>query len=47
MDTIGRSDSMADEAGDWQAETLLVRGGTLRSAFGETSEALYVNSGFI
>jgi O-succinylhomoserine sulfhydrylase len=33
--------------GEWQAETLLVRGGTLRSAFGETSEALYVNSGFI
>ena len=33
--------------GDWQPETLLVRGGALRSAFGETSEALFVNSGFV
>ena len=33
--------------GDWHEETLLVRGGTLRSAFGETSEAVFVNSGFV
>lgn len=30
----------------WQIETLMVRGGTMRSEFGETSEALYLNSGF-
>jgi O-succinylhomoserine sulfhydrylase len=28
-------------------DTLLVHGGTLRSAFGETSEALFLNSGFV
>ena len=28
-------------------ETLLVRGGTQRSGFGETSEALFLNSGFV
>jgi cystathionine beta-lyase/cystathionine gamma-synthase len=33
--------------GEWHEETLLVRGGTMRSAFGETSEALFVNSGFV
>jgi O-succinylhomoserine sulfhydrylase len=26
----------------WSPETLLVHGGTLRSAFGETSEALFL-----
>ena len=30
----------------WQRDTKLVRGGTLRSDFGETSEALFLNSGF-
>lgn len=33
--------------GEWHEETLLVRGGTIRSAFGETSEALFLNSGFV
>ncbi len=33
--------------GNWREETLLVRGGTMRSAFGETSEALFINSGFV
>jgi O-succinylhomoserine sulfhydrylase len=28
-------------------ETLLIQGGTLRSPFGETSEALFLNSGFV
>src|SRR5271165_1377267 len=28
-------------------DTLLIQGGTLRSAFGETSEALFLNSGFV
>lgn len=31
----------------WQPATELVHGGTLRSPFGETSEALYLNSGFV
>jgi O-succinylhomoserine sulfhydrylase len=30
----------------WQVSTKLVRGGTLRSNFGETSEAIFMNSGF-
>lgn len=30
----------------WRRETQLVRGGTTRSNFGETSEAIYLNSGF-
>src|SRR5271165_1362463 len=28
-------------------DTLLIQGGTLRSPFGETSEALFLNSGFV
>lgn len=31
---------------DWNTSTQLVRGGTLRSSFGETSEAIFMNSGF-
>lgn len=31
---------------DWQPSTKLVRGGTIRSNFGETSEAIFLNSGF-
>lgn len=30
----------------WKTSTKLVRGGTLRSNFGETSEAIFMNSGF-
>ena len=30
----------------WSLETQLVHGGTLRSQFGETSEAIFLNSGF-
>ncbi len=33
-------------ADTWQLDTQMVRGGTLRSEFGETSEALFMNSGF-
>ncbi len=36
----------ASEAGKWRRQTRLARGGTVRSAFGETSEALYLTSGF-
>lgn len=31
---------------DWKLSTKLVRGGTIRSNFGETSEAIFLNSGF-
>ncbi len=31
---------------NWKLSTKLVRGGTLRSNFGETSEAIFLNSGF-
>ncbi len=31
----------------WRERTRLVRGGTRRSAFGETSEAIFLNSGFV
>ncbi len=31
----------------WRMRTRLVRGGTRRSEFGETSEALFLNSGFV
>ena len=34
------------DATGWRRRTRLVRGGTVRSAFGETSEALYLTSGF-
>jgi len=37
---------IANEA-DWQTETNLIRAGTMRSDFGETSEAIYLNSGFV
>ena len=36
----------APDAGKWRRDTRLARGGTVRSAFGETSEALYLTSGF-
>lgn len=32
---------------DWRPATELVHGGTLRSQFGETSEALYLTSGYV
>ncbi|MGI9383316.1 MAG: O-succinylhomoserine sulfhydrylase [Methyloligellaceae bacterium] len=32
---------------DWRSGTTLVHGGCLRSPFGETSEALFLNSGFV
>jgi len=32
---------------DWRRATRLVRGGTHRTAFGETSEALFLNSGYV
>ena len=39
--------SAGDVARDWAPETQLVHGGTLRSQFGETSEALFLTQGFV
>ncbi|CAG1771358.1 partial O-succinylhomoserine sulfhydrylase, partial [uncultured bacterium] len=38
---------MHDENQDWEADTLAVRAGGQRSAFGEHSEALYLTSSFV
>jgi O-succinylhomoserine sulfhydrylase len=42
---------MAEDGGNpsqsWRPATALVHGGTLRTPFGETSEALFLNSGFV
>ena len=32
---------------NWSTDTKLVQEGTLRSQFGETSEALFLNSGYV
>ncbi|MGO9806869.1 MAG: O-succinylhomoserine sulfhydrylase [Rhodomicrobium sp.] len=39
--------SDADRLTGLHPETLLIQGGSLRSSFGETSEALFLNSGFV
>lgn len=39
--------SKSPKSGKWRPQTMMVRGGTVRSEFGETSEALYLNSGFV
>lgn len=36
-----------DPSANWRPDTLAVRGGTLRSGFEETSEALFLTSGFV
>jgi O-succinylhomoserine sulfhydrylase len=40
-------DTKRPKTRSWRPQTMMVRGGTTRSAFGETSEALYLNSGFV
>lgn len=40
------SSSAGSNKPGWRAATRLVRGGTLRSQFGETSEAIFLTSGF-
>ncbi len=37
----------ADRAADWSAETRMVHGGTMRSQFAETSEALFLTQGYV
>ncbi len=39
--------SDADRLAGLHPDTLLIQGGTLRTSFGETSEALFLNSGFV
>eukprot|EP01030_Chromulinospumella_sphaerica_P034623 gene34623-biopygen21091 len=38
---------MADDPKDWQPATKLIRGGLNRSAFGETSEPIYLTQSFV
>jgi O-succinylhomoserine sulfhydrylase len=38
---------MTDDPRDWHPDTRLVHGGTLRSPFGETSEALFLTQGYV
>jgi O-succinylhomoserine sulfhydrylase len=38
---------MNEETRDWKPATQLVHGGTRRSGFGETSEAIYLTQGFV
>jgi len=49
MNDLSTSDTLSGDASDEALglETLLVHGGTARSGFGETSEALFLNSGFV
>ena len=39
--------SDAERLAGLHPETLLIQGGSLRSQFGETSEALFLNSGYV
>lgn len=41
------SDDQSDMARNWRPATALVHAGTLRSGFGETSEAVFLTSGFV
>lgn len=43
---VKRNSNVKEIAKNWRAETLQVRAGTMRSEFGETSEAIFLNSGF-
>ncbi|BBE72767.1 O-succinylhomoserine sulfhydrylase [Oharaeibacter diazotrophicus] len=38
---------MTNDARRWHPDTALVHGGTMRSAFGETSEALFLTQGYV
>ena len=39
--------AQGDKTATWRPQTLAVRGGMQRSEFGETSEALYLTSGYV
>ena len=38
---------MSDDPNDWETATRLVRGGSVRSPFGETAEALYLTQSYV
>ena len=38
---------MAEDPNDWKPATKLIRGGLMRSAYGETAEALYLTQSFV
>src|SRR5579863_6596074 len=38
---------MTDDPKDWEIPTRLVRGGSMRSQYGETAEALYLTQSFL
>ena len=38
---------MSTKKRNWKPQTALVHGGTLRSQFGETSEAMYLTQGYV
>lgn len=40
-------DPAAEDPKSWEVATRLIRGGTMRSAFGETSEALFLTQSFV
>lgn len=46
MTTPSKQAKNLEDPKEWGAETQLVRGGTIRSEFGEVSEAIFMNSGF-
>ena len=43
---VKRKANIKEIGANWRVETQAVRGGTMRSEFGETSEAIFLNSGF-
>jgi O-succinylhomoserine sulfhydrylase len=47
MSTYSTSKSIATDPASWAPETRLVHGGTLRSQFGETSEAIFLTQGYV
>ncbi|MCK5549875.1 MAG: O-succinylhomoserine sulfhydrylase [Hyphomicrobiaceae bacterium] len=44
---MASKDDQADKSAGWAPQTQLVHGGTQRSQFGETSEALFLTQGFV
>ena len=38
---------MSKDIGNWHPDTQLVHGGSMRSQWGETSEAMFVTQGFV
>jgi O-succinylhomoserine sulfhydrylase len=44
---MASKDDQADKSAGWPPQTQLVHGGTQRSQFGETSEALFLTQGFV